>query len=213
MNRRAVLPSTKLWAVAIAALVLPAGSTLPAETAPEDSWENYRVLVERNIFLRDRRPARPRGPSLGPREPIVRDSDRDVVLTGIGRRNGEYVAFFENTATGVTTRARMGEDVGKGRIRAITLDTVEYERDGVVTRIEIGYALQGGRFVRETVPTSSRATTRPSDSSLSTTAPATAPAEQASEASPAGSGGGAESTDVEDILRQMRQRREQELRK
>ena len=212
MNYRTPLPGKGLWAAAIVALALAAISPLPAETGPGDASDRYRVLVERNIFLRDRRPAQ-RGPSPRSTALVVRDSDRDVVLTGTGRRDDESVAFFENTTTGFTTRVRVGQAAGKGRIRSITLDGVEYERGGSVTRIDIGHALQGGRFVRETVAPSPPATTQPGEPSRSTTAPATAPAGSQAETRPAPSGSGAGSADIEDTLKQMRQRREQELRK
>jgi hypothetical protein len=212
MNCRPSLPGKARWAAALAALVLAAVSPLTTGTGPDDSPDRYRVLVERNIFLRDRRRARPGRSSLSPR-PIARDSDRDIVLTGIGRRNGESVAFFENIATGITTRTGVDEAVGKGRIRSITLDVVQYERDGSVGPIEVGHALRGGRFIRETAVATSPATTRPSETGQSTSAPAGAPSEPTAETGPAPAGGGAESSDIADILRRMRQRREQELRR
>lgn len=202
-----------LWAAAIAALLVAAISPASAETAPADSWDQYRLLVQRNIFRRDRRPPQPGGPSRGPTVRVVRDSDRDIVLTGIGQRDGESVAFFENTATGVTTRVRVGQPVGKGTARAITLDVVEYERDGSLNRIEIGYTLQGGRFVRQTVAAGPGATTRPGGPLLSTTQPATAASGPAAQTSSAAPGGEATSSDITDILERMRQRREQEMRR
>lgn len=205
MNRRTLLPAARLLTAAVAASALAIALPPRAATGQDRSWDRYRVLVERNIFLRDRRPARPRGSSR-PIQRVVRDSDRDIVLTGIGRRDGETVAFFENTATGVTTRTSVGQAVGKGRARSITLDVVDYERDGSVSRIEIGYALQGGRFVRETVAAGPPATTRPGEPSGSTTGPA-------AETRPAPSGSDTKTSDIADILKRMRQRREQELRK
>ena len=212
MSREAPLPAVGVLIAAVVASVLAIVLPPRAAAAQERSWESYRVLVERNIFLRNRRAARTRGPSATTMRAVY-DSDRDFVLTGIGRRNGETVAFFENTRTQTTTRVSIGQAVGKGAARAITLDSVEYERGGAVTRIEIGYALQGGRFVRETVAASTPVTTAPDESSVSTTGPATASSQPAPEETPTPSGSGADSGDVSDILRQMRQRREQELRK
>lgn len=213
MSCRTRLLDKGLWSAAIAGLLVAAMSPLSAETAPADSWDQYRLLVQRNIFRRDRRRPLPRGPSPGPTMRAVRDSDRDIVLTGVGRRDGVFVAFLENTATGVTTRVPAGQAVGKGKIQAITLDGVDYERGGSLNRIEIGHALQGGRFVRETIATGPGATTRPGGPPLSTTRPATAASGPAAQTSSAASGGEATSSDIADILERMRQRREQELRK
>jgi len=206
MSCRMLLSGTGLWLAAVAAAAPPADSSAPA-TDRVRSLDDYRVLVQRNIFLRDRRPARlesaPR-----PVARVVRDTDSGIVLTGIGRYDGEFVAFFENVASGRTSRVGVGEAVGKGRIKSITLDLVEYERERSVTEIRVGYALGGERYLVETPPATS-----PSDLTSPATGPTTAASRPAAEAGPPVSPGAAESSDLEDILRQMRQRREQELRK
>ena len=83
-----------------------------------------------------------------------------------------------------------------------------------MTRIEIGYALRGGRFVRETIaaapPTT---TTRPGERPAPTSRPVTASVAPAPETRPAPSEGSEKTSDVSDIEKRMRQRRERELRK
>ncbi len=212
MNRRTLLPRAGVFAAAIAALVLAAGSALPAETDAGDSWDRYRVLVERNMFLRNRRPPRPPGQS-GGQTVVVRDSDRDIILTGISRRDDEYVAFFENTATGLTRRIRTGQAVGKGKIGSITLDGVEYERDGAVTQIEVGRSLTGTYVVRATTRPAATQSAGPLSGRQE---PATQPAETTTDSSaapPAAPPEGGGDSDVTDIEEQMRRRREQELRR
>jgi hypothetical protein len=212
MNRRALLPHARLWAAAIAGLVLAAGSPLPAENGEGDSWDRYRVLVERNMFLRNRRPPRSRDPSAGPTMP-VRDSDRDVILTGIVRHGDEYFAFFENVATGLTRRIRAGQAVGKGRIRSITLDGVEYDREGAASQIEVGRSLAGTYVVRATTrPAATQPAGPPSGPEEPATQPA-GPTTDSSAAPPAAPPEGAGGSDAMDIEEQMRRRREQELRR
>jgi hypothetical protein len=213
MIRWAAMSAARL--LLLAAVVVPAAtSPPPVATGQDDQWDKYGLLVERNIFLRYRRRAVARAPSPRPTGPVVRDSDRDVILTGVGRRDGEYVAFFENTASEITVRARTGQAVGQGRIKAITLDAVEYERDGAVTRIQVGDALQGGRFVRETVAAAPPPATRPSGPSTSpTTMPQTAASQPAPSPGPAAPAGGDKDSDTADIVERMRQRRERELRR
>ncbi|HUS46705.1 MAG TPA: hypothetical protein VM098_01190 [Phycisphaerae bacterium] len=213
MNHRALLPRAGLWAAAIAGWVLAAGSALPAETDAGDSWDRYRVLVERNMFLRNRRPPRPPGQSGGSTVRLVRDSDRDIILTGISRHDDEYVAFFENTATGLTSRIGTGQPVGKGRTRSITLDGVEYERDGAVTQIEVGRTLTGTYVVRTTTrPAATQPAGPPSGPEESATQPAETTTDS-SAAPPAAPPEGPGGSNVMDIEEQMRRRREQELRR
>jgi hypothetical protein len=207
-------------AISAASLLLTAVVAVPAAGSPapaaeqEKSWDSYRLLVERNIFLRDRRRRVPRAPLPRAAPRVAPDSDRDIVLTGIGRRDGEYVAFFENAILDVTVRLQVGQDVGKGKIKAITLDAVQYDRGGSVTRIEVGDALQGGRFIRETVAAAPPPATQPAGPSTSPTSqPEIAASQPAPSPRPPASGGGEKSSDVADILKRMRERRARELRK
>lgn len=214
MSRWTSLPGTTLLVAAVGVWVLAAVSPTPAATEKDRTWDSYRVLVDRNMFLRDRRPPRPtRTARARPTMAPPSDSDRNVLLTGVARRDGEFVAFFENTRTNATAKVRVGQAVGKGKATAITLDGVEYERDGSVSRIAIGDALRGGRFVRETVAARPGPATRPSERPAPTTGPATASAEPAPETRPAPSEGSDKTSDVTDIEKRMRQRRERELRK
>jgi hypothetical protein len=213
MSRWTTRLGTKLIPAAAAVAVLAGISLLRAADGEGDSWDEYRLLIDRNIFLRYRRRPTTRAPAPRPVTRGPRDSDYDIVLTGVGRHDGEYVAFFEDTASEVTGRIRVGEAVGRGKVRAITLDAVDYERDGSVRRIEIGYALRGGRFVREAPTVAPPPATQPSEPASPTTGPATAPAEPAREprATPRPSGAG--DSDIADILKKMRERREKELRR
>ena len=227
MNRRTPLPgtnpaprssrslrSTRLLVIAAAVWLPAAVWPVPAAAQENRAWDNYRVLVDRNIFLRDRRPPRPtRTIRSQPRMPEPSDTDRGIVLTGVARHDGEFIAFFEDTGTRATGRAAVGQAIGKGKVTAITLDGVEYERDGSVSRIEIGDALRGGRFVRETVAAKPGPATRPGEPPAPTTGPATASAEPAPATRPAPPETTDKTSDVADILKRMRQRRERELRK
>jgi len=214
-----------------AALLLAAGSAMPG-AATAESYEKYRVLVDRNIFVRSRRRyIPPRRPTSRPAPPPS-DSDQDVVLTGIARRGDQYVAFFENVKTGTTIRVSAGERVGKGRAVAITLDKVSYERGEAPREVEIGRNLVGiVKTFAVTVaapppppptptPTPAPTASQPvgptrrgpgpsSQARVAATQPAAAP-------KPPQAGGTKKKEDdaaMAKILEQMRRRREQELRR
>ena len=121
----------------------------PAAAAPKSpqptTWESYRVLSERNIFLRNRsRPSSGRhGPGSEPPRPPVDTGDTSLVLTGIIRQGDDCVAFFEDTRTGKTTQFLAGAALGRGRLGLITEDTVHYACDGQLRKITIGTTLAG----------------------------------------------------------------------
>ena len=188
MNRR----PRPLWLMvlfaAAAAVAAPSTRDGVRQTAP---WERYLVLSERNIFSRDRnkRPAS-RPASTQPR--VVITTNEYFVLTGIGHDGREGIAFIEDTRSGRTIRARVGETVGEGRLVKITLDYVQYESKTKTTRIEIGSNLAGSIASR---PSTTTASTRPA-----ATVDAGAPQ-------------GATNADTSAILKRMRQRRERETGK
>jgi len=127
-------------------LAAPIALSLDSSEANEtDSWDRYRVLAERNIFVRDRgvlsesRPV----PEQTARAIDDDDSDRYLLLTATLQRGREGIAFVEDTRSGETVKVRMGHPIGKGKLVKITLGHVEYEREGTTTRIEIGSSLVG----------------------------------------------------------------------
>ena len=142
MSRRAGRMTMKLLVAAMAASTMAADTPPPAGAAADRSWDDYRILLDRNIFRRDRRARRSRT-STQPRATYTYDSDSTLVLTGIARRDGEFVAFFEDTRAKTVARVRVGDAVGKGKVERINLDEVAYAREGAVTAVGVGRNLMG----------------------------------------------------------------------
>ncbi len=206
----------RLWVIAAAAAAL-APSAIADDR--EDTWDRFRVLAERNLFVRDRRPRlpQPRGPIR--HAPAPRPTPR-FVLTGIARHREAFVAFFENVANGETVRARAGDTVGGGVVQSITMDGVDHAVDGTVTPIEVGETLTGeppppresvgpiaGKGPVETADEEAaqqEGTPEDADPEAASTAPDDPPTPETEPAS---------ETDLTDILQRLRQRREQELKK
>lgn len=217
----------------------PTAADVKAATdAKPGTWDAYRLLAQRNIFVRDRRLPRTdrRLPTRSAAAESAMDADRQVVLTGITKQGDEFVAFFENLRTGKTLRAPAGTTVGAGTLKAIGLNDVAYERGGKTARITIGYSLAGSLA---TLPTKAppktevRTETRPAVAagpaaggppaagapgippSAAMVAPGTNGAVTIqvapSPAEPAPPSGVLD-PDTASILERMRQRREQELR-
>lgn len=189
MNRRPRL----LWLqVLLVVLTTFAVSSTGEETRRAASWDHYRVLSERNIFVRNRR--RPRERQSAPDQPTnVINTDKYLVLTGIGYQSLEGIAFVEDTRSAKTSRIRTGDPVGNGRLVRITPDYAEYECKGNTIRIEIGSSLAGSTASRMSAETAT--STKP--------------------ASPSDADGSVDTpkTDTSAILERMRRRREQEAKK
>jgi len=107
-------------------------------------WDDYKVVVERNIFSREpERPVERPSTAASQAPPAPSEPAGYVVLTGVVQQGEELIAFLEDIQTGTTSRARVGDAVANGRLTKITLDYVEYESDGQTARIEIGKDLGG----------------------------------------------------------------------
>jgi hypothetical protein len=209
MNHLTPGPRAKLLVVVLAASALTAVSTPPEATQQERSWAQYRILVDRNMVRSDRR--RIFSPSSRPAAPAY-DSDSGIVLTGIARHDGEFVAFFENTGSNATAQARVGQAVGKGEVQRITLDEVEYLREGTARRVGIGHSLTGTKAVVQVVR---RAPARAPTPAPSGGEVATRPAEPTATTGPALPviSPSIDTEDISEVLELMRRRREQELRR
>jgi len=157
-------------------------------------WDDYKVVVERNIFSRDRGRVREGAPTASPQ--ASPRPERYIVLTGIVRQGKQLIAFLEDVRTGATTRARIGDALAQGRLTNITLDCVQYESNGETAEIGIGENLEGG------------ASTPMISQEFFEAAGAAGAA-----AAPTSEGEAAATTDEAAILERLRQKRERELGK
>ncbi len=177
------------------------------------TWDDYQIIVSRNMFSKDRARWRPSSyvpssrPAVSSYVSRPREERTGYILTGIGHAELQRVAFFEDTSSGSTVRAWVGQALDKGYVTAITLDSVVYQRNGVVRRIEIGQNLSGaivgvpadGSAIAGMMPTTGPASTQPtSEPTGATSAPAGA--------SPPGN------TAADSIEERLRQRRAKELK-
>jgi hypothetical protein len=159
--------SLRLAAAIVAALALAAPAMAAATEA--DSLEAFRVLSERNMFVKNRR--RPEPPRATSREsytrPAAPNPDEGIVLRGIARGADTFVAFFENVRTGETSRVAAGSRVGRGVVRSVTLDAVTYDAGAeeplkvtvgrTLTGMEAAQAASGRRVVSVTQTPASQA--------------------------------------------------------
>lgn len=118
----------------------------PNAAGQQDSWASFEVILQRNIFSRQRMPVRQRTQADEVRAPVVtRNPESYYVLKGVVQENDDFIAFIEDTQGGTVLRLRRGDPVARGAIKTLTLDGLEYqmeEKTPVVVRL--GCDLEGG---------------------------------------------------------------------
>jgi hypothetical protein len=165
-------------------------------SGPLIPWDNYRIVVEQNVFSRNRGPRAERTRRQVPVAPPAPDPESYVVLKGIVQEGGEFIAFLEDTQSGRILRVRKGDSIMNGKVKSLTLDSLEYEVGDRTTVVTMGLNLQGG----------SDGTTFTGMYDL-TQMSATAPAEGTTQSQSIPAEGEAE------ILRQLMERRQQQIGK
>ena len=178
----------------------PAKAATPGNTKP--TWDDYRIILDRNIFARDRSAPSATHRSIAPSTPPVEES---IVLTGVAVRGDARVAFFENTRTGETVRAVPGGVLAGGSVSAISLDSVDYRAGEATRTISVGQNLAG--LVAVLSP--------PAASPPSTPVGTTQPARASGAAATVDAAKPEEKVDktTNDIIERMRLRRLQETKK
>jgi hypothetical protein len=171
----------------------PAAALAQEPAEKPDAWAMYTVIIDRNMFSRQR----------GAAERRQRDAEREVVtvadpesyyrLRGIAQENGTFIAFVEDTQRNETLKLRQGDTVARGSIESLDLDSIVYRLEDRTIPVAIGQDLLGGRGA---VTMSELMQWTPA-SSTSTAGQQTTPA--------------APSGNEADILKQLLERRKQEL--
>ena len=166
--------------------------------------QSYYVLLGRDIFTKEPPrqvfggdpfggtppppPPPTTGPTTAPAPSYEGDPDGSLALLGIAASNGTSVAFIEDTSSGRTLMCKPGDVAGRGKISRIGFDHIDFDRNGMVMRIEVGQYLNGQ---------AASATPLPAASSGSAAAPS----------GPLSSPGVASSGASNDIVERMRRRR------
>lgn len=173
-------------------------------------WQPYRVIVDRNIFSRQRGRGGPgaseeNGGENGTQQQAKQtdvapgpppEPGTQVVLIGVSFVGDYATAVFEDRRDGAIYAAQVGEKLVDRTIQNITLDTVEVDHEGKTIEVVIGRTLAG----TEAPVTAAPGTSAAAATGGSTTPGATTPAS-----------GGDPAT--QSILERLRARREEQLKK
>jgi hypothetical protein len=116
----------------------------PAPTKPAmDFSQRYGVLAERNIFLRQRRTARPAQATEAAPAAVVLPTQQ-WVLVGVVMDDQQQRAFLEPVSGGELRKLTVGDTLAEGQITAVNLDTIVFRDSGGARTIRVGQDLSGG---------------------------------------------------------------------
>lgn len=167
----------------------PGSEPATASSQAAGGLDRYRLVVTRNIFLRDRGSGSFRRAESSSMPSVPRRGEDELVLRGVGVQEDGRVAFLEDTRSGQVLRVAAGQSIGPGTVLSVSLDGLQLQAGEAVRTIAIGESLSGRA-----------AASAPASMGSASSAPA------ASQTRPADSGG------LSDIEVRMRLRRQQENR-
>lgn len=194
----------KLMMIVLAGCVLglmtaawAAGGAGGGSSGRRDSWEAYRVIVERNMFSRQRgvRRDRPTRDDMRPLPPAP-NPESYYVLKGIVQEDNTFIAFIEDTQRGGVLRLGKGDKVARGEVKALNLDSIEYQLGDQTITVRLGLDLEGGQ--------GSVSLATLIEGVQASSPPSTSEGQDEATAAPT-------SADEADILRQLMQRRQQQI--
>lgn len=134
----------------------PAALADEVAAASQDTWSAFGVITQNNIFSRDRRPYEaptPRPPRETPPPP---NPETYYVLFGIVQENDIFTAFLQDNQRGGVLRLREGDEVARGTIASVGLDSLEYAFEERTVSVTLGQNLEGSQAARRSADQRSR---------------------------------------------------------
>ncbi|HUV65445.1 MAG TPA: hypothetical protein VMW24_16230 [Sedimentisphaerales bacterium] len=144
----------RIWACALPAVALGLVITmwcLPSlgqdttAAGPQDTWAKYQIILQRNIFSRQRGPIRQSQRITRTRPVVVPNPESYFLLKGIVQEGGKFIAFLEDTQGNGVLKLREGDSVARGVLKNFTLDSIEYQLAEQVVSVALGQDLEGGQ--------------------------------------------------------------------
>lgn len=113
-------------------------------TESQNTWAKYQVILQRNIFSRQRGPITQRQRITRSRPVVTPNPESYFLLKGIVQEGSTFIAFFEDVQSNGILKLREGDSVARGTVENFTLDSVEYRRAEQVVSVALGQDLEGG---------------------------------------------------------------------
>jgi hypothetical protein len=97
----------------------------PVASTPPSFESKYMLILERNIFSRERQVYR-EVVRVERNDPPAPPLEASFVLVGISLLDDKAVAFIEDTSLGQVDQYGVNSQIAMGKIRAMTLDSLQY---------------------------------------------------------------------------------------
>ncbi len=111
-------------------------TTQPAKAASVLPKE-FAIFEQQNPFAHG--PAAPPAPAGPPQG----GPEASLVFKGVMDNSGKCIAFIEDLASKHVTQVMAGQPIGRGKIKSINLDAMEFEVMGAMRKILVGQNLDG----------------------------------------------------------------------
>ena len=138
-------PATVLLLILAGAAAAGASDHVPVGAEPP-KWERYEKVVDFNIFVRQR------GRRAAPVRRDDRENDRAVampaphmVLRGVSRRGGAWIAFVEDIRSGQVVKAASGDELNGGRVESISMAGISYSYGEAKVDVAVGGMIGASR--------------------------------------------------------------------
>ena len=133
------------FCILIFALVSPGLGQDTTAAGPQDTWTKYQIILQRNIFSRQRGPIRQSQLSERPRTVVTPNPESYFLLKGIVQEGDKFIAFLEDTRGSAVLKLREGDSVARGVVKNFTLDAIEYQLADRMISVPLGRDLEGGQ--------------------------------------------------------------------
>jgi hypothetical protein len=119
-------------------------SRMESNKAEQNSWAKYQIILQRNIFSRQRGPVRQRQ-SAQVRPVITRNRESYLILKGIVQQDNTFIVFIEDTQNNSILKLHEGDSIARGVAKNFTLDSIEYQLQDKTVSVTVGRDLEGGQ--------------------------------------------------------------------
>lgn len=181
-------PAVKTPAPAPTRVAPPAAPRSESSVAPAAPFDNFRLITDRNIFNPNRTGRRDRSEEQPPRTDYLS-------LVGTLESDKGLRAFFDGSDSSLRKALRVGDTIDKFKVAKITPNVVDLERDGKTISMRVGQQFR-----------------RPEGADWNTAAAEYARPETAAPARPDAAAPTAIPADASDLVRQMMERRNKQLK-
>jgi hypothetical protein len=110
-----------------------------------DTWAKYQIILQRNIFSRQRSPIRQRQLDERPRTVVTPNPESYFLLKGIVQESDQFIAFLEDSRGNGVLKLHEGDKVARGLVKNFTLDSIEYQFEDRTISVPLGRDLEGGQ--------------------------------------------------------------------